>query len=1070
MKNYTWLLFIVILHLPKTNWAQCNYNDKSPVSIGQIIADTAFCPSGGKLTIANVTGGGGNYVYEILSGPVIRIIQSQPVFNALPYGSYRIRVSSCTGLFKDTTVNIINRYSSISISNWQQAIQKISGLVCGVTNDGVYKIAKPVYPGGTPPYRIQVSTSLDFTAVPFQPGNDSAIITGLNASTAYYVRITDACNNFQTTNFSTPAATPVAPLSVPALSFTRAMWMGSCSGNETIGIYINDSASGGPYNVTNAYSNQVFWGHKNDPYLRIKIEDAVNGTIYSDRNLSLYKSGNVYYFQTNYSLNGETGLNAPGTGFTLYTPSSFNGVPTPPNTMPMLLASNEFPPNAPLKITLFYPGGDHCGTTIQPYSKTFNYALGTHGTTAPIITAINPNCSGLNPFLRVDFNTNYIYGKITLVKPAPVYSILTSSTLYTGANTYTTINYNPLIPGQTYRVIVEDTCGRKDSMSVVYNPGYAAVPPPVISDSSLAGYKCPVNPADTMYSILLKPLPAGYNLVNVSIQGYGIVGTTAISNWNGTGQTAYKLNQLLPPGTYTYTVGWLNTCVTGTVTQNIVIPPVTDPALYSANMVLSAVSSTAACNVNGYSAIQIDGYIKNINTSYTISNLRLVGVPNNYVFPITQIIGTMANGLQSSLYFNRITSGDSIKINSGYSGIIINTGQSGTYTFAMDIVCSNGTLVETITKNYTISAAPYIPYFPVLKYANALICDGGGTEAKINMLPQGGIRPFHYEYKPESSLTYIATGNSGTDSVVVITPAPTAGTIYDIRVVDACGMTATSKVSTASFTGNFYVYAYPPDCKNHPFDVRIGTASINGAYYKWKRNGLLIAEGFNLTSTTITGVSLDTITVEVNMFDCYTRSATRVITFTNPCNISVLPVTLLNFTGVRINEYKVQLSWKSKNETGMQYYEVEKSADGIAFKTTGRVNASNLLQENDYEFMDTETSPQMYYRLKITDFNGRITYTNVQLIKNKVTVKTTLKVGASFSKDDITLFIITADRKPFVAMVYNDKGQLMKNIAIAADDIAGGKRIDINTWAAGVYYITLYSNNEVVTTTKFLKF
>ena len=80
--------------------------------------------------------------------------------------------------------------------------------------------------------------------------------------------------------------------------------------------------------------------------------NEVNGDQYLDRHISLNNNSNIYSFQTNYTLNGETGLAAPGTGFAVY------GLYTPnANTMPQCYPGSEFPPNAPLKITLFYPGG-----------------------------------------------------------------------------------------------------------------------------------------------------------------------------------------------------------------------------------------------------------------------------------------------------------------------------------------------------------------------------------------------------------------------------------------------------------------------------------------------------------------------------------------------------------------------------------------------------------------------------------------------------------------------------------------------------------------------------------------
>jgi hypothetical protein len=1065
MKKFILLIIIALSLLPKTNIGQCNYNSTSPVAIGQVIADTAFCPSGGKITINNVTGGGGQYIYEIIAGPVIRIVQSQNIFNALPYGIYRVRVTGCNGTLKDTLVRVVNQYSSLSIYNWQQTIERQTGLQCGITNDGVYKISKPSYPGGTAPYRIQISSTTDFTAIPFQPGYDSAVFTSLNASTLYYVRVTDACNNFQTTNFTTSPSTPSVQLSVPALSFTRAYWIGSCSGNETMYINFLYSATGAPYNVNNTYSNKVFWGNKTTPYVRIKVENAVSGDQYLDRHISLNNYSNIYSFQTNYTLNGETGLAAPGTGFPVY------GLYTPyANTMPQCYPGSEFPPNAPLKITLFYPGGDHCGTTIAPYTKAFYFNLGTHGTTAPVITAINNNCVGTGSYFKVDFNINYFQGKLTLVDPAPDYKILKTSTLYPTSLTYASISYSPLVIGHTYRVIVEDTCGRKDSANIIYDPGTSQVPPPVISDSVQTNYKCPVNANDTIYKILLKPLPAGYAIVSASIQGYGIVSNVAIPNWNGTTETGYKLEKLLPPGTYKYTIVWLKLCQTDSIEQTIIISPNLTPPTYSRALNLSIINTTAACFADGYTAIKIDGYLKTGNTGYNLSNLRLTGVPNSYVFPLKQIIGSSVDYNNTGIYYYNILSGDSIKLSPGYSGLIISAGQQGTYTFAIDVRCPNGTLVETISKSISVSApAVYAPYLPTLKYSNALICDGGGTEAKINIMPVGGTRPFQYEYKLESAINYIPTGNTGTDSVVTISPAPAPGTIYDVRITDACGMTASTKVSVASFTGEFYMYQYPVDCINNPYDLRVGTSAINGAYYTWKRNGNIVAEGFNIAYVTLTGITIDTISVTVNMFDCYTRSATRVFVFTNPCNVVILPIKGLQFTGNRFSATHVQLNWQTLSETALKYFEIEKSTDGRAFQYVGSVNARNFAEKSQYSLVDADASEVVYYRIKIVDENMQITYSNVITVKNNINQTASLQVTPNPADNYITLSVKQLKAKTLKLNLYNDKGQLIISTTVNSSELITGKKINISFLPTGSYFLNLTDVTTIAASARFIK-
>ena len=566
-------------------------------------------------------------------------------------------------------------------------------------------------------------------------------------------------------------------------------------------------------------------------------------------------------------------------------------------------------------------------------------------------------------------------------------------------------------------------------------------------------------------------MPAGYSITSASISGYGSVGYFTIPNWNGTTGTGYRLNKLLPPGNYTYKIVWLYQCQTDTISQNITISPIGAPPSYNRDLLLSVVTNPQTCSSNGYTAININGYLRNINTNYTINNVRLVGVPNNYVFPLNQIVNILLNNNGDNIYFFNTIAGDTVKIYPNYSGMIINQGQEGTYTIAMDIRCPDGTLIETVTKEITVTApAPYIPYSPVLKYANALICDGNTNELKINMLPVGGSRPFYYEYKSDTAVNYIPTGNAGTDSVVIISPAPAAGSIYDIRVVDACGNSATSKVSVSSFTGNFYLYQYPNDCKNHPFDIRVGTSSINGAYYTWKRNGVTFAEGYNMASILITNVSVDTVSVTINMFDCYSRTVTRVYTFTNPCHVVILPVNSLQFSGQRYNSSLVQLNWKTEYEPSLKYFDVEKSKDGKNFNYIGSLGNIYLNGINEYVFADPDSSPLLYYRLKMIDNDGKITYSNIITIKNSgLTVKATIQVNPNPASNYITFFVNSEKLKSFKIDVFNENGQLVLSTAVDGTELTSGKKVNITSWSGGTYFVALNGSNGVAAVTKFIK-
>lgn len=94
----------------------------------------------------------------------------------------------------------------------------------------------------------------------------------------------------------------------------------------------------------------------------------------------------------------------------------------------------------------------------------------------------------------------------------------------------------------------------------------------------------------------------------------------------------------------------------------------------------------------------------------------------------------------------------------------------------------------------------------------------------------------------------------------------------------------------------------------------------------------------------------------------------------------VLPVQLVAFSGGRSGG-AINLSWTTSNETNMQQYVAERSLDGRRFTAIGTIGAVNK-GSNSYSFADKDATAlnataEVYYRLKMTDKDGRITYSMV---------------------------------------------------------------------------------------------
>jgi len=100
------------------------------------------------------------------------------------------------------------------------------------------------------------------------------------------------------------------------------------------------------------------------------------------------------------------------------------------------------------------------------------------------------------------------------------------------------------------------------------------------------------------------------------------------------------------------------------------------------------------------------------------------------------------------------------------------------------------------------------------------------------------------------------------------------------------------------------------------------------------------------------------------------------------CVAPSLPIELMFFKGTEEN-CAVYLNWQTATETDFSHFDVEKSLDGITFSQIGRVNGSgSSTQGATYDFVDESPSALNYYRLKMNDLDGTVTYSEVITIQS----------------------------------------------------------------------------------------
>ena len=123
-------------------------------------------------------------------------------------------------------------------------------------------------------------------------------------------------------------------------------------------------------------------------------------------------------------------------------------------------------------------------------------------------------------------------------------------------------------------------------------------------------------------------------------------------------------------------------------------------------------------------------------------------------------------------------------------------------------------------------------------------------------------------------------------------------------------------------------------------------------------------------------------------------------------------VVFKNFKGVVIDQ-QIELSWATMMESGIDYYEIQRSGDGMNFVNIDQMDSKMTISTNDfqlnYQYADAHPLPgTSFYRIQIVGKDGSINQTTVvQIINSAITgtriYPTVVQSNTLFVESDMNL-------------------------------------------------------------------
>jgi predicted esterase len=241
--------------------------------------------------------------------------------------------------------------------------------------------------------------------------------------------------------------------------------------------------------------------------------------------------------------------------------------------------------------------------------------------------------------------------------------------------------------------------------------------------------------------------------------------------------------------------------------------------------------------------------------------------------------------------------------------------------------------------------------------------------------------------------------------------------------------------------------------------------------YDWKQvQGPTTVNWVGATSLfpTISNMSGGIYKFEVTVFDNMGAATQNVVTVTN--TLQVLPVEYAYVKGKRVNNKNI-ISWATANEQNSDYFDVERSDDGITYTVIGKLKAAgNSTTLKEYSFTD-EKSPAVktLYRLKQVDKDYKFKLSkNIYLAPNDQKGNT-IAFYPNPVQQALTVVLNNDDRGKGNITLYSIEGRVLHQESFTKEPGNFNTSINMDKIQSGVYLVEVKVGSHYKTVQRIVK-
>ena len=195
--------------------------------------------------------------------------------------------------------------------------------------------------------------------------------------------------------------------------------------------------------------------------------------------------------------------------------------------------------------------------------------------------------------------------------------------------------------------------------------------------------------------------------------------------------------------------------------------------------------------------------------------------------------------------------------------------------------------------------------------------------------------------------------------------------------------------------------------------------------------------------------------------------ASDTITITRFENCGILANNLIDFRGIANNNV-VRLSWTVLENQFVQYFDIERSTDGINFVLLGRVDAvASQYHIADYIYYDdarTLQTTNVYYRIRMRDITNQEKLSNTIWIQLSPVTKNTISIFPNPVKDIMQVQVSSVSDSKIDILIYDETGRKISSLHTTVQQ--GNNVISIDHLADRpdrLYYAVVYLGTDIFT-------